>query len=442
MSQRPPNDDNFKKKKGGGKPKFTSNYGNPSPSVKSTEYGNNNPEGKPQKRSILQQIHQNFHEADEKGVLEKVGQNTETLGGMTITVEQVVFTINIDDDIKPELINEIFEFSNNVRTFTNGTDLLKYIINMKKEGNLQFLNISSSGLDTKIDAMFKDIILITNSFERLLQRELNELDQDSSEKNQNEIKFLTTYIELLDMKNKAGEISSDEREFLEDEEARLEKQARLAGELLPHPAQTIKENDNLLCISLPKLTPQQKELLEQQRKRPPNLQGVLQAIQKKKIPRTVVPPQPSDLFGIHGLGLTTQHQPPNSQGVVAQKTKQGTVVQQPKNSYGIEPQKEIIRSPQQQEERKRQKAEKKAQKNEKKKKTKANELIRNGGAPKIRKFLRLHQKDPNIEKEKSALMTRLGRLERPKGKEIPVVVNAPVVNTPVYNILDTDTYSD
>ena len=185
------------------------------------KYENNNPEGKPQKRSILQQIQQNFHEADEKGVLEKVGQNTETLGGMTITVEQVVFTIIINDDMKPELINEILSFSIDTKDFTNGTDFLKYIIDMKKEGKLQFLNISSSGLDTKIDAMFKDIILITNSFERLLQRELNELDQDSSEKNQNEIKFLTTYIELLDIKNKAGEISSEERKGLEEEQARI-----------------------------------------------------------------------------------------------------------------------------------------------------------------------------------------------------------------------------
>lgn len=63
---------------------------NPSSSVKSTEYGgNHNPEGKTQKRSILQQIQQNFHEADEKGVLEKVGQNTETLGGMTIHLKKI-----------------------------------------------------------------------------------------------------------------------------------------------------------------------------------------------------------------------------------------------------------------------------------------------------------------------------------------------------------------
>ena len=68
MSQRPSNYVNLKKK--GMNNKFTSNYGNPSPSVKSTKYGNNIPEGKPQKRSILQQIQQNFHEADEKGVLE------------------------------------------------------------------------------------------------------------------------------------------------------------------------------------------------------------------------------------------------------------------------------------------------------------------------------------------------------------------------------------
>ena len=70
-------------------------------------------------------------------------------------------------------------------------------------------------------------------------------------------------------------------------------------------------------------------------------------------------------------------------------------------------------------------------------KLRANELIRNGGAPKIRKFLRLHQNVPNINKEKYALMTRLGSLEMErKRNEIPVMVNAPV-----YNILDTDTYS-
>ena len=125
MSQRPSNYVNLKKK--GMNNKFTSNYGNPSPSVKSTKYGNNIPEGKPQKRSILQQIQQNFHEADEKGVLEKVGRNTETLGGMTITVEELVFTINMDE-LDTKLQNELFQFSMDTKEFSNGTDLLKYII--------------------------------------------------------------------------------------------------------------------------------------------------------------------------------------------------------------------------------------------------------------------------------------------------------------------------
>ena len=101
--------------------------------------------------------------------------------------------------------------------------------------------------------------------------------------------------------------------------------------LLPPPG--FQQPENLLGLSFPEQTQQQKNLRQKRQKRPPNLQGVLQAIKNEKTEQGTVVQQPMDLFGEPDLGLTTKHQPQNLQGEQPiNSVEEGSIIsQQQKN---------------------------------------------------------------------------------------------------------------
>ena len=126
---------------------------------------------------------------------------------------------------------------------------------------------------------------------------------------------------------------------------------------------------------------------QQRQKRPPNLQGVLQAIKNEKTEQGTVVQQPMDLFGAPDLGLTTKHQPQNSQD------------EQPINSF----EKGSTTSPQQKKRRK-------DQKKKRNRDAKIEKLLKEGSINDINNFLKDNE---SIEKTiKQKLLKRVEDLNK------------------------------